>query len=130
MKLSNTEGILILTSSVLMMVAIFHKPIGLPDYFEGILMLAAVICFFVITRLRRRAKSQSMSIPSSTPPNPRPARRPWLIISVLALSCVSWPFIAPYTGTVLPFTQLVIIAIVTFILSVGIVLFVRRNQQP
>jgi len=123
------EDLLLLGGSVLMMASIFHKPLGLPDYMEGILMLAAVLFLFFSHRLRQRSKLQA---PSGSPTTSRitlKAKRFWLIIAVVAVSSVAFPFISPYTGTTLPFPQLVIISLVTFVLVAGIVVVTIRRQK-
>jgi FtsH-binding integral membrane protein len=128
MKPSPTENALSAAGSVLFMVWFFQKPLGLPESAATILMLAAIVCMLVFFRLRRRAKAQAADIPPDASAGPRRAKRLWLVIAVMAVSCAASPFIMPYTGTTLPFPQLVIISAVTFVLCVGLAIFIVRRQ--
>lgn len=125
-------GILYL-ASVLLMLVVFHKPLGLPDYSEIGFLVASGLCCIIYSILRRRQKS-GLSPSSETLPSPADARRQRnvrLLSFFLTIGVVlAGPFWLPYTGLTLPFPQLVIGAIVICILFVVIYLIASRNATP
>jgi len=119
-----------LAGSVSMMASVFHKPLGLPDYFGSILLLVGVVCMFLFSRrLKRRAKSQTASMPGGASPASKRAKAFKLGIIITAVACATFPFTAPYLmSPTPPFSELVVISVVSFILCAGVVTFASRRQ--
>ena len=137
MKPSVAEYILSYLSCALMLIGVFHKPLGLPEYSDVIFFVAAIVCLFFFLRLQRRRKSQ-LGINSARPSSrsklqrlwENRSKRLWLAIALFGILCVGNAFIGPYTVENLSFSQSVISSVIAFILAVGIVLFVWRRQRP
>ncbi len=128
MKPSSKANILGLTGAILMIASVFHKPLGLPDSLGGILMIAAVFCFLISTRMLKRAKVQ-VDLPSDAPVPSKQPKRLWLIILSMAVGCGIFSFTAKYTGLGLPFSEIVIISVVSFTVLTVMVLFLNRCKN-
>lgn len=108
--------ILYLTASVLMMITVFAKPLGIPVSLEGIPMLGAVLCIYFSLRLIKKAKAVGQ-----LPPLPDAQRRKQFIIMALTLlaASASGPFWMPLSGFKFSLGTMVIISIITFVVSMG-----------
>src|SRR5438552_16943099 len=102
MKPSTRYNLLILIGSIIGYLGLFHSTVGLPDWTGIPLCLVFVICLWTVVWLQRRAKRRGD--PSFVPATPAQNRRyMWLLVVVLFVSCVAWPFVLPYTGVTAPF---------------------------
>ena len=71
MKPSKTQMIIAYAASTFLMLAFFHKPLGLADYWETAFLIATSLCWIMFFVLRRRQKSsRSTSEEMASPPNP------------------------------------------------------------
>ncbi len=87
----------------------------------------ALICVVTLLFVQRRAKKRRD--PGFIPATPSKNRRyTWLLLIVLFCSCLTYPFILPYTGITLPFGQLVLISAVTFIMCAVLVIVLRKRR--
>ncbi len=128
MKASSQQNLLILGFSVCAFLNIFHKPLGLPEWSEWLFISLGLICAVTLLVVQRRAKRRRD--PSFEPAPPSQNRRQtWLLLIVVFFSCVTSPFILPYTGIVLPFWQLVIISAVSFVVLALVIVIVRRPRE-
>jgi amino acid transporter len=131
MKPSKTQIIMAYAVSTFLLLAVFHKPLGLADYWETAFLIATGLCWIAFFILRRRQKSsRSTSEDIASPPDPARQRnvRSLSLFLLIAVS-LSGPWWLPYTGTRVPFPQLVVIAIVTCITAVTIYLIALRRAQ-
>ena len=127
MKSSSQQNILILGFSVSVFLNLFRKPLGLPEWSEWLFMSLGLICVVTLLFLQRRARKRRD--PDFIPATPSKNRRyTWLLLIVLFFSCLTWPFILPYTGITLPLSQLVVISAVTFIMCAVLVIVVRKRR--
>ena len=62
MKLSTKASIVMLTGSVLMLISIFAKPLGIPSDFENVLLLAAILFIFYGYRVSKKAKESGRAV--------------------------------------------------------------------
>jgi Na+/melibiose symporter-like transporter len=136
MKPSAAEYILSYLGSALILVGVFHKPLGLPNNSDIIFFLAASVCIIVFWRLQRRRKSQpdTESDPTSSGSKlqrlwENKSKRVWLMIAMFGILCIGSAFVGPYTVENLSFSQSVISSVITFIIAVALVLFVWRRQR-
>jgi 4-hydroxybenzoate polyprenyltransferase len=110
-----------------MMLGIFHKPLGFPDWTEFVLVILGAVGGWYVLWLQRRAKKhRDASSPTTTPTQNR--RYTILMIAVVFVAAVTSPFILPYTGVRLPFVQEVLTSIIAFIVCVTIIIIVRRGR--
>jgi amino acid transporter len=131
MKPSKTLIIIAYAASTFLMLAVFHKPLGLADYWETAFLVATALCWIAFFILRRWQKS-SRSTPEemASPPDLARQRNARLLsLFLLIVVSLSGPWWLPYTGTRLPFPQLVVIATVTCITSVTIYVIALRRAQ-
>lgn len=130
MKPTKTQIALEYIALISLLLMVFHRPIGLADYSEwifGVVWLLALVAFFL---LRRRQKA-ALSVTGATPSKPSPPNKKimWfslVLIIVTSLSSFVW---LPYTGVAVSHTQLIMISITTFILSVTPYLIAWRHSQ-
>jgi len=116
MKPSTKASVLMLTGSALLMIGVFGKPLGIPDGFETIPILVAIVFNYLGYRAIKKAKAEGQ-IPQV--PESQKRRRIGLAVACCAVACFSMPFLLPVTGVVLPFTTEVVISAVSFFFCVG-----------
>ena len=124
MKPSPFEIVLSLVASLLMVLAVFHKPFGISDDWEWPLWIAVFACWLplgVVQRRRRKARLEAGSPAAEKPP---PKRRFWLLLLLIVAASLSGPLWLPYTGSPLPTSTLIItsisscaLAVLVFVLS-------------
>ena len=131
MKPSKTQMIIAYAASTFLMLAVFHKPLGLTDYWETAFLIATGLCWITFFVLRRPQKSsRSTSEEMASPPDPVRQRNVRLVSLILMIAVsLSGPWWLPYTGTRLPFPRMVIVAIITCIMSLTIYLIALRRAQ-
>jgi hypothetical protein len=131
MRPSKTLIIIAYAASTFLMLAVFHKPLGLADYWETVFLVATTLCWIAFFISRRRQKSSRSTLEEmASPPDPARQRNVRLLsLFLLIVVSLSGPWWLPYTGSRLPFPQLVVIAIVTCITSVTIYLIALRRAQ-
>jgi len=128
MKASTQYNILYIVGGIFGYLGLFHSSVGLPDWVEFPCGLIFVVCLWTVVWLQRRAKRRGD--PSFVPATPSQNRRyMWLLLAVLFISCVSSPFVLPYTGVTVPFEQRVIISAVVFVVLAPLVVIVRRRRE-
>ncbi len=126
MKASSQQLLLILGFSLFFPLAIFHRPLGLPEWSDGLFTVLGGICAVALVLVQRRAKKRGD--PDSVPSAPSKKRRyTWLLVIIIGLTCLSSPLWLPYTGTTLPLPQLIAVAIFSCVFSVMIVLIASRR---
>ena len=116
MKPSTKVSILMLTGSVLMMLGVFAKPLGIPSGFDTIPFLGACVFFYLGYRAGKKAKAAGQ-IPTASDSQKR--KRFSLMVASCAVACVAMPFLLPATGVALPFAELVVISVVPFFICIG-----------
>lgn len=124
---SSKENALSVASSLLLLAGIFHGVFKLPQIAGSLMMLAGGICMFVGVRLRQARLRNPAEAPYDSSP-PRPTSRIWMLIAIYAVTCALCPFMLPYSGLHLPFSELVVISVITFIICVTITVFTARRQ--
>lgn len=132
MKPSKTQMIIAYAASTFLMLAVFHKPLRLADYWETAFLIATGLCWITFFVLRRPQKSsRTTSEELASPPNPVRQRNVRLLSLILMIAVsLSGPWWLPYTGTSLPFPQSVVVAVVTCITCVTIYLVASRRRTP
>jgi hypothetical protein len=106
----------------------FNRVLHLPDWVDLPFLFIFAACAWIGVLLQRRAKRRGD--PEFVPPTAaRAGRITWLLLIVLFLSCAATPFVLPYTGITLPFPQLVIVAIISFVVCAVLVIVVRRRSE-
>src|SRR5262245_17520643 len=104
MKPSTKASILILSGSLLMLVGVFARPLGIPTSFEGVPILVALVLIFWGYRVSKKAIESGQVTPLS---DVQKRKRFILMACVCAVACVAMPFLMPMTGVSLPFAQMV-----------------------
>src|ERR1051326_4444518 len=105
----------------LLLLGVFHKPVGLSDASGDTLVFVGIGCNLLTLFLYRRRKARlGVAAPLSTL---SPAQRKaifWLMLMLIAIISLSMPFWSPYTGVVLPFSTSVVVAIVSCVLAIAL----------
>ena len=130
LKSTKTQIAVAYVASALLMLGVFHQPLGLSDTWGIIFPLAAIVCWIVFFILRRQQKARGVDAP--TPPVPPSGQKVIRAVSLflMALVSLSSPWWLPFTGTQLPFSQMVIVAIITCITCVTIYFIASRRSTP
>jgi hypothetical protein len=117
-------------ASISLMLGIFHRPLGLADYWEWIFDGACFVLWIAFFVIRRRHKA-ALSAAGAGSPSPSRANKKtmWLIFFILAATSLSSFLWLPYTGVVLPPTQLIIVSIISCILSLGVFFIAWRRRD-
>jgi hypothetical protein len=118
MKPSSTVNALRIVFCIGAFVAIFYKPLGLPQWAAdvgiGVGFVSALMQLWIRIRVKRHGEIT---------PNPVAARRGTRIaLSLIVVVTLSSPFWLQYTGITLGFSQLVISAFVTCALAIAALL--------
>jgi hypothetical protein len=128
MKASARYNILFFVGAIFGYLGLFHASVGLPDWVEIPFWLIFVASVCTVFWLQRRAKRRGD--PSFVPATPAQNRRHTrLLLIVLFVSCVTWPFVLPYTGVTAPFSELAIISVVIFIVFAPLIIIIRRRRE-
>jgi hypothetical protein len=129
MKTSTKAGLLGLLGCASGLASVFEKPLGLPEWLGILLVFVAVFLVWLCNRLQRRAKERGdPSLTLLTLQEYQMRIRVLLILVVLA--SLASPFWLPYTGVALPFSQLVMISMVSCCICVASILFAARRHRP
>jgi amino acid transporter len=115
----------------MLLLGVFHKPVGLSDAVGDSFVFVGIGCNLLCLYLYRRKRARlDGAEPASTLSPTRRRAVFWSMLALIAIISLSMPLWLPYTGTPLPFSTNVILAIVTCIIS--ITLFIagwRRGQR-
>ena len=116
-------------ASALLMLGVFHQPLGLSDTWGIIFPLAAIICWIVFFILRRQQKARGVDAPAPPVPPSRQKVIRAVSLFLMVLVSLSSPWWLPFTGT-RPFSQMLIVAIITCITCVAIYFIALRRSTP
>src|SRR5437660_12681178 len=105
LKATKTQIAVAYVASALLMLGVFHQPLGLSDTWGMIFPLAAIVCWIVFFILRRQQKARGVDAPA--PPSRQKIIRA-VSLFLMVLVSLSSPWWLPFTGTQLPFPQMVI----------------------
>src|SRR5438128_6551256 len=100
------------------MLVVFHRPLGLADYWEWVFLAICVVAqtsFFVL-RKRQKAALSGTGAPATSLSEPN-KKIIWLSLALIIVTSLSSFFWLPYTGVAVSHTQLIMISITTCILS-------------
>jgi hypothetical protein len=130
-KPSPAENAVSVAASLLFLAGIFHNALKLPDFVGTLFILAGGVGMWIWIRMQGIRRRESANAPDAVP---KPAvgvvmKRRLIIIGVYAIACAASPFWMQYTGVNLPFSETVIIAVITFIICVSMTLVAGRRQQ-
>ena len=117
-KPTPTQIVLAYVASIFLLLTVFHRPLGLADYWEWLFMAVCVVALIGLSVARKRQKAARTGAASGERPKPN-RKIMWLglvLIIVTSLSSFLW---LPYTGIAVSQTQLIMISITTSILSVA-----------
>ena len=102
------------------MLGLFAKPLGIPLGLGAVPTLVGIIFVYLACRINKKAKTGGEPLfPAPTVAQKR-KRLGLMVVSCGAVS-ITAPFWLPYTGVTLPFTELVVISIVSFFICLGAV---------
>jgi hypothetical protein len=116
MKSSTKANVLMLTGSTLMLAGVFAKPLGITSDFESGPILMAVVLIYLGYRASKQAKAAGQIPPVSGMDR---RKRFLLMVGSCALACIAMPFVLPATGVALPFSTLIMISVVSFLICTG-----------
>jgi hypothetical protein len=127
-KPTATQIVLAYVASISLLLTVFHRPLGLADYWEWVFMAVCVVALIGLFSARKRQKTALAGTASGEPPKPN-TKIMWLslvLIMIISLSSFLW---LPYTGVAASHTQLIIISITTCIFSVTAYLIAWRRSH-
>jgi hypothetical membrane protein len=111
-----------------LLLGVFHKPVGLNDTVGNALVFVGMSCSVLCLFLYRRQKARLDGAASEELPKPN-RRITWfslILIMITSLSSFLW---LPYTGIAVSRMQLIMISATTFILSTTAFLIAWRRSQ-
>jgi hypothetical protein len=118
MKPSPLEPWLSVAASVSGLLAVFHRPLGLPDTWEWPLLILVFVFLIPLLLLQRRRRATRLA--AGLPPLEKPPskRRFWLFLCVIVAACASGPLWLRYTGVALPASTEILTSIISGVLAV------------
>jgi hypothetical protein len=111
-----------------LLLGVFHKPVGLNDTVGNALVFAGMSCSVLCFFLYRRQKARLDGTAFGEPPKPN-RRMMWfslILVMLTSLSSILW---LPYTGIAVSRTQLILISAITFVLSITAFFIAWRCNQ-
>src|ERR1044071_9731622 len=130
MTSSARQQALILLMSVGFIFALFGKSLGLPEWTGTAGAIFGGFCAVSGLIIQRRARKRDD--PRAVPGTPGGNRSlTWLLIAVLFVSCLGWPFVPPsaYGGAPLPLGQRLIIGAAIFVVATPLIIVLRRRRE-
>jgi dolichol kinase len=127
-KPTATQIVLAYVASIFLLLTVFHRPLGLADYWEWLFMAVCVVALIGLFVARKRQKAALAGAASGERPKPN-KKIMWLslvLIIVTSLSSFLW---LPYTGVAVSQTQLIMISTTTCILYVIAFLIAWRRRR-
>jgi hypothetical protein len=121
MNTSTARNALLLIASVFMLTSTFHKPLGLSERWEVLLLFPAGICLLALFILQRQTSVAGQSVP-------RP-KRFWFFVVLAAVTSVAWFFLAQFTGPALSLPLRVLVSVVGFVFIVGMIWLSSRKRE-
>ena len=118
MKPSPLEWLLSLAGSLLMMLVVFHKSLGLSDDWEWPLLISVMACGIPLLVVQRRRRNTRLAAGLPAAERPPTKRRFWFLLLLLIAVSLSGPLWLPYTGSTLPTSTLIITSITSCIFAV------------
>ena len=125
-----------LLASLLIFVLVFHKPEGTPpDNFELVFSVGIGVYVLLAYIFQHFARVRGEYSHDDTPRNwlqrawADRSKRFWILLAIVAPLAVAGPFLAPYTGTPLSFSQEVITSAISFVLFIAIAWFASRRRE-
>ena len=128
LKATKTQIAVAYLASALLMLGVLHQPLGLSDTWGIIFPLAAIVCWIVFFTLHRQQKARGVDAPAPPVPPSRQKVIRAVSLFLMVLVSLSSPWWLPFTGTQLPFSQMVIVAIITSITCVTIYFIASRRS--
>jgi hypothetical membrane protein len=111
-----------------LLVGVFHKPVGLNDTVGNALVFVGMSCSVLCVFLYRRQKARLDGAASGEPPKPN-RRIVWFSLILVMLTSLSSFLWLPYTGIAVSRTQLIMISATTFVLSITAFFIAWRCNQ-
>ncbi len=124
MKRSDKAVIFIVPASILVLLGVFARPLGLSEL-SGLLIFLMAMVFLLLGYREVLKARESGQLPAPT--EHQQTRRFWLLVGTDGLACIALPFVLRFTGLNLPLSQRIIISAVAFIICVGVSWFGTRK---
>ena len=118
MKPSKLEALLSLAASASVLLAVFHKPLGLSDAWEWCFLILLWIFLIPLFILHKRRRTARLAAGLSLTEKPPSKRRFWLLLFLIVVASLSGPLWLPYTGVVLPLTTQIITSVISCVLAI------------
>ncbi len=130
MKPTKTQIALAYIASISLVLMVFHRRLGLADYWGwifGAVWLVGLAAFFLSRKRQKAALSVSGPIPVGLP---RPNKKiMWFSLVLIIVASLSSFFWLPYTGVAVSHSQPIMISITTCILAVAAYLIAWRRSH-
>jgi hypothetical protein len=101
-----------------LLLGVFHKPVGLSDAVGDTLVFVGMGCNLLCLYLYRRKKARLDGAESASLSPTRRRAVFWSMLALIAITSLSMPLWMPYTGIAFSSSTNVILAIITCILSI------------
>jgi hypothetical membrane protein len=111
-----------------LLLGVFHKPVGLNDTVGYALVFVGMSCSVLCLFLYRRQRARLDGAASGKAPNPS-RRIMWLSLILITFASLSSFMWLPYTGVAVSHTQLIMISATTFVLSITAFFIAWRRSQ-
>lgn len=119
MKPSKLQTALSLGGSVFLLLSVFYRQLGLPDWFQWVAIALTAACLIPLLVLQKQSRNRRLRRESTSEPSAQPRGRFWPLLVILIAGSLSGPLWLPYTGVSLPFSTLVVTSIISCVSRLG-----------
>jgi dolichol kinase len=123
-----TEIVLSYVASICLLLTVFHRPLGLADYWDWVFMAVCLVALIGLFLAHKRQKAALAGTASGEPPKPN-RKLLWFSLVLIIVTSLSSFFWLPYTGVAVSLSQLIMISITTCIFSVMTYLIAWRRSH-
>ena len=128
MKPNVAQIVLAYVASISLLLTVFRRQLGLAEYWEWVFMAVCVVAGIGLFAARKRQKTALDGTASGELLKPN-KRIMWLSLILIMLTSLSSFLWLPYTGVAVSHTQLVMISVTTFVLSITAFFIAWRRSQ-
>jgi hypothetical protein len=97
MSPANKNALVASAASIFMLIAVFAKPLHIPDPWDFLPMFAAAVCFYLVFRANKKIKNEQIGKPVPVVPLAAKKKYFWLIAFSLIAGSIGIIPLLPYT---------------------------------
>jgi hypothetical protein len=97
MSPANKNALVASAASIFMLIAVFAKPLHIPDPWDFLPMFAAAVCFYLVFRANKKIKNEQIGKPVPVVSLEAQKKRFWLVALSVIVGSIGFIPLMPYT---------------------------------